>query len=53
MHPRLAPGDYLIFDNTRILHGRMAFSAAGKRHLQGWHALLDGLFSTLAVLRRR
>ena len=41
-----------IFDNTRILHARMAFSAAGKRPLQGWHADLDGLFSTLAVLRR-
>jgi len=41
-----------IFDNTRILHARMAFSAAGKRPLQGWHADLDGLFSTLAVLWR-
>ena len=35
----------------RILHARTAFSAAGKRLLQGWNADLDGLFGTLAVLR--
>jgi predicted HD phosphohydrolase len=30
---RLAPGDCLIFDNTRILHARTAVSATGGRHL--------------------
>jgi gamma-butyrobetaine dioxygenase len=72
---RLAPGDCLIFDNTRILHARTAFSsspapaaasvpgpaaasvpagasASAERHLQGCYADLDGLLSTLAVLRR-
>ena len=55
---RLAPGDCLIFDNTRILHARTAFSLpAGDdgsqgRHLQGCYADLDGLASTLAVLGR-
>jgi gamma-butyrobetaine dioxygenase len=55
----LAPGDCLIFDNTRILHARTAFSLPGGagrsqgRHLQGCYADLDGLASTLAVLRRR
>jgi gamma-butyrobetaine dioxygenase len=49
---RLVPGDCLIFDNTRILHARTAFSGAGGRHLQGCYADLDGLASTLAVLRR-
>jgi gamma-butyrobetaine dioxygenase len=55
---RLAPGDCLIFDNTRILHARTAFSlpagADGSqgRHLQGCYADLDGLASTLAVLSR-
>jgi gamma-butyrobetaine dioxygenase len=49
---RLAPGDCLIFDNTRILHARTAFSVTGRRHLQGCYADLDGLASTLAVLRR-
>ena len=56
---RLAPGDCLIFDNTRVLHARTAFSlpagADGSqgRHLQGCYADLDGLASTLAVLSRR
>ncbi|HSZ39376.1 MAG TPA: TauD/TfdA family dioxygenase [Trebonia sp.] len=50
---RLSPGDCLIFDNTRVLHGRTAFAATGERHLQGCYADLDGLLSTLAVLRRR
>jgi gamma-butyrobetaine dioxygenase len=49
---RLAPGDCLIFDNTRILHARTAFSVIGGRHLQGCYADLDGLASTLAILRR-
>jgi gamma-butyrobetaine dioxygenase len=49
---RLAPGDCLIFDNTRILHARTAFSVTGRRHLQGCYADLDGLASTVAVLRR-
>jgi len=49
---RLAPGDCLIFDNTRILHARTAFSGTGGRHLQGCYADLDGLASTLAVLAR-
>jgi gamma-butyrobetaine dioxygenase len=59
---RLAPGDCLVFDNTRVLHARTAFTAPaapgnddepGMRHLQGCYADLDGLLSTLAVLRRR
>jgi gamma-butyrobetaine dioxygenase len=64
---RLAPGDCLIFDNTRVLHARTAFAAPGgvpasngapasasapaERHLQGCYADIDGLLSTLAVLR--
>jgi gamma-butyrobetaine dioxygenase len=47
---RLDPGDCLIFDNTRILHARTAFTATGERHLQGCYADLDGLESTLALL---
>ena len=53
---RLAPGDCLVFDNTRVLHARTAFSmTAGSpgRHLQGCYADLDGLASTLAVLKRK
>jgi gamma-butyrobetaine dioxygenase len=49
---RLAPGDCLVFDNTRVLHARTAFDSIGDRHLQGCYADLDGLASTVAVLRR-
>lgn len=49
---RLSPGDCLVFDNTRLLHARTAFASGGGRHLQGCYADLDGLLSTLAVLRR-
>ncbi|MEU1618340.1 TauD/TfdA family dioxygenase [Streptomyces sp. NPDC005722] len=49
---RLTPGDCLVFDNTRLLHARTAFAQDGARHLQGCYADLDGLASTLAVLRR-
>ncbi|MEV8632565.1 TauD/TfdA family dioxygenase [Streptosporangium sp. NPDC051023] len=50
---RLAPGDCVIFDNTRILHARTGFTESGDRHLQGCYADLDGLAGNLAVLRRR
>ena len=50
---RLRPGDCLIFDNTRILHGRTAFTSAGGRHLQGCYADLDALASALAVVDRQ
>ena len=53
---RLAPGDCLVFDNTRVLHSRTAFgltAGAPGRHLQGCYADLDGLASTLAVLKRQ
>ena len=46
---RLAPGDCLMFDNTRVLHARTAFDAVGARHLQGTYADIDGLLSTLAT----
>jgi gamma-butyrobetaine dioxygenase len=50
---RLEPGHCVVFDNTRILHARTGFAATGRRHLQGCYADLDGVASTLAVLRRR
>lgn len=50
---RMAPGDLFVVDNRRVLHGRTAFEpASGSRHLQGCYADIDGLRSTLAVLRR-
>jgi gamma-butyrobetaine dioxygenase len=49
---KLEPGDCVIFDNTRVLHARTAFASGGARHLQGCYADIDGLASSLAVLRR-
>jgi gamma-butyrobetaine dioxygenase len=49
---RLTAGDCVIFDNTRILHARTGFATAGRRHLQGCYADLDGVGSALAVYRR-
>lgn len=48
----LAPGDCIVFDNTRILHSRAGFDAAGERHLQGCYADVDGAESAVAVLAR-
>lgn len=50
---KLEPGDVVLFDNTRVMHARTAFSTEGERHLQGAYADLDGLYSTLGVLKRR
>jgi gamma-butyrobetaine dioxygenase len=52
---RLNPGDVLIMDNHRILHGRSAFDGAKNgarqgRWLQGAYAEKDGLRSRLRVL---
>jgi gamma-butyrobetaine dioxygenase len=49
---RLSPGECVVIDNTRVLHARTAFTSAGRRHLQGCYADLDGVESELAVLRR-
>ncbi|MBV8256546.1 MAG: TauD/TfdA family dioxygenase [Actinobacteria bacterium] len=49
---KLAPGDLVLFDNLRVLHGRTGFASTGARRLQGCYADRDGLLSTLAVLER-
>jgi gamma-butyrobetaine dioxygenase len=48
----LRPGECLIFDTTRILNGRTGFAEAGRRHLQVCWTDIDGLASTLAMMRR-
>ena len=50
---RLQPGDLILLDNARVLHGRTGFAASGERLLQGCYAERDGLLSRLAVLERR
>jgi gamma-butyrobetaine dioxygenase len=49
---RLRPGDCAVFDNTRVLHARTGFARAGRRHLQGCYADLDGVESAVAVGER-
>ena len=49
---RMQPGDLFIVDNRRVLHGRRAFAAGGRRHLQGCYADVDGLESRIRVLAR-
>jgi gamma-butyrobetaine dioxygenase len=53
---RLEPGDCVVFDNTRVLHARTAFTSGrspGHRHLQGCYADLDGVASSLDMMRRK
>ncbi|CAE6942916.1 MULTISPECIES: TauD/TfdA family dioxygenase [Pseudomonas] len=40
---RLEPGELMLFDNSRVLHGRTSYdSSEGHRHLQGCYIDLDG-----------
>ena len=48
----LQPGELLIMDNQRTLHGRTTFTG-GARHLQGCYADMDGLLSPARWLRER
>ena len=50
---RLRPGDCLILDNTRILHGRTGVPDTAQRHLQKCWTDLDAVASSLAMLERR
>lgn len=50
---KLQPGELMLFDNTRVLHARKAYSAGGQRHLQGAYSDLDGLYSCLRLLEQQ
>ena len=45
---RLAPGEAVVWDNERVLHGRAAFEG-GPRHLQGCYLTRDSVLSAAAV----
>ena len=47
---KLDAGELMLFDNTRVLHARKAYSDSGTRHLQGAYSDLDGLYSCLRTL---
>jgi len=50
---RLSPGDLIIMENNRALHGRTAFDPnRGRRHLQGCYVDKDGVESRRRVLQR-
>ena len=51
---RLQPGECVIFNNRRVLHGRKAFDAVGgERHYKGTYVDTDVISSTLRVLHSR
>jgi gamma-butyrobetaine dioxygenase len=47
---KLRPGDMVVFDNRRVLHGRSAYRGGGARWLQGCYAEIDGIRATLSRL---
>ena len=50
---KLAPGEMVIFDNRRVLHGRSAYDGQGRRRwLQGCYAERDGLLASFSRLCR-
>lgn len=50
----LQPGDCVVMQNDRALHGRTAFDPSkGSRHLQGAYVDKDGMESRARVLRRQ
>lgn len=50
----LNPGELVMMDNRRLLHGRTGFNPAeGLRHLQGCYIDIDGPRSGYRVLRQR
>jgi len=56
---KLSPGDMLVFNNRRMLHGRRGFSAAkgtsfedSQRHLVGCYTNIDDTLNSYRVLLR-
>ncbi|KAG5175212.1 hypothetical protein JKP88DRAFT_265882 [Tribonema minus] len=47
---RMQPGQCMVFNNRRMLHGREGFSGSGKRHMQGCYTNVDESLSRYIVL---
>lgn len=45
----LQPGDLVIFDNARVMHGREQYAAGAARHLQGCYIDRDAVRSVVAA----
>ncbi|MBL4740282.1 MAG: TauD/TfdA family dioxygenase [Sneathiella sp.] len=51
---KLMPGDVMVFNNKRVLHGRAAFDpTSGDRRLEGCYVDNDAILSKRRVLRRK
>lgn len=50
---KLKPGELVLFDNERILHGRTSYTLKGERHLQGCYADRDSLYSKWRILLQK
>jgi gamma-butyrobetaine dioxygenase len=51
---KLMPGQMMMFDNNRVVHGRSAFDPAqGRRQLQGCYIDRDAVRSRFLVLERK
>ncbi|CAH1250334.1 BBOX1 [Branchiostoma lanceolatum] len=49
---KMAAGELIIFDNTRTLHGRSAYSPdSGTRHLQGGYMDWDEIYSRMRAIK--
>ncbi|XP_019626570.1 PREDICTED: gamma-butyrobetaine dioxygenase-like [Branchiostoma belcheri] len=48
---KMAAGEMIVFDNTRTLHGRSAYSLDSTRHLQGGYLDWDEINSRMRVLK--
>ena len=54
MRRRLRPGEMLVFNNRRMLHGRDAFGTDdGVRWLRGCYVCIDEFANKCNLLRRR
>ena len=51
---RMTPGDLVVFNNRRVLHGRTKFDpTTGERHLRGSYIDLDAFRDRWRVLAHR
>ncbi|KAK9409949.1 gamma-butyrobetaine dioxygenase [Crotalus adamanteus] len=51
---KMKPGDVVVFDNWRLLHGRQSYQAGAEisRHLEGAYADWDVIMSRLRILQK-
>ncbi|XP_015670875.1 gamma-butyrobetaine dioxygenase [Protobothrops mucrosquamatus] len=51
---KMKPGDIVVFDNWRLLHGRQSYQAGAEisRHLEGAYADWDVIMSRLRILQK-